>query len=85
MIFFPQQQLTKRLLSSKGIYLALSLFYVACLLTWLATGLSQSVSQAASSIWSSQHKAAAFGWLFQNAEATALVWLHLLLLDLLQA
>ncbi|KAK9867253.1 hypothetical protein WJX84_007702 [Apatococcus fuscideae] len=63
MIFFPQQQLTKIVISSKRLYTAAGALYIACLLAWLPAGLGQHLYSIAGETWAAQNKAAAHVYL----------------------
>ena len=100
MIAAPQRQLTQRLFSTPALFTAAAALYALLLAMWqplpaiaaAVQGAAAAVTAAAGSTggWAQGLRAAlpsmpAFAALFGSPEITALAWVHLVLLDLLQA
>ncbi|KAL4451494.1 hypothetical protein ABPG75_007156 [Micractinium tetrahymenae] len=99
MVLAPRARLTQRLLSGTALLLAAAALYVLLLLLWaplpqLAGVASDAVAAVAAAAragapaaaWrAAQPSMPAFAALFGRPEVTALAWVHLVLLDLVQA
>lgn len=100
MIAAPRRQLTQRLFSTPALFTVAAALYALLLAMWrplpaiaaVAQGAAAAVTAAAGSSggWEQALRAAlpsmpAFAALFGSPEITALAWVHLVLLDLLQA